>query len=70
MECNPDKVPEESRYLLEVDVDSLLKSSFDKQSYWVLAVKAAKRAGRRVVTSAYGIGTSLTAEDKKTEIED
>ena len=43
----PTEVPAESRFLLEFDFDSLYLSSFEKQSSWVRAMKAAQRAGRR-----------------------
>ena len=42
------EIPEGSRYLLELDYSELYNSSFESQSYWVLAMKAARRAGRRV----------------------
>ena len=47
VDMDPDKLPEESRFLLEMDFDSLYRSSFERQSYWVRAMKAARRAGRR-----------------------
>ena len=43
----PDEVPEGSRYLLELDYSDLYNALFERQSYWVLAMKAAHRAGRR-----------------------
>jgi hypothetical protein len=42
-----DDIPEESRYLLELDYSELYNASFEQQTYWVLAMKAAHRAGRR-----------------------
>ncbi len=42
---NPDDIPIESQYLLEIDLTSLNSTSFEKQSYWVLAMKATRRAG-------------------------
>jgi hypothetical protein len=44
----PEEVPEGSRYLLELDYLDLYNTSFEHQSYWVLAMKAARRAGRRI----------------------
>jgi hypothetical protein len=41
-----DDIPEESRYLLELDYSELYNASFKQQTYWVLAMKAARRAGR------------------------
>ena len=43
----PEEVPEGSRYLLELDYSDLYNATFERQSYWVLAMKAARRAGRR-----------------------
>jgi hypothetical protein len=47
IDLEPTEIPAESRFLLEFDFDSLYRSSFEKQSYWVRAMKAARRAGRR-----------------------
>ena len=47
IDTSPDEVPEGSRYLLELDYSELYNSSFENQSYWVLAMKAARRAGLR-----------------------
>ncbi len=41
-----DDIPEKSRYLLKLDYSKLYDASFEQQSYWVLAMKAARRAGR------------------------
>ena len=47
LHTSPDDVPEESRFLLEIDFTHLRQSQTDEQSYWVNAVKAAVTAGRR-----------------------
>ncbi len=47
MDTIPDEIPQGSHYLLEMDFTSLYNASFEQQSYWVLAMKAAQRAGRR-----------------------
>ena len=47
LEVDPNNIPAESRFLLEMDFDGLYQSSFEKQAYWVVAMKAAYRAGRR-----------------------
>ena len=52
VECDPDEIPQESKFLLEMDFQTLYNSSFEKQSYWVRAMKAARRAGRRAVALA------------------
>ena len=38
-------LPENSKYLLEIDFSSLRRDPLEKQSYWVLVMKAAVRAG-------------------------
>ena len=50
----PEEVPEGSRYLLELDYSDLYNSTFEHQSYWVLAMKAARRAGRRAKARQQG----------------
>jgi hypothetical protein len=42
MDTNPDNIPQESKYLLELDFTTLYNSSFERQSYWVLVMKAAR----------------------------
>jgi hypothetical protein len=46
-ETDPAEVPADSRYLLEIDFTTLAASTLQNQSYWLLAIKAARRAGRR-----------------------
>ena len=48
-EVDPILLPENSKYLLEIDFSSLHRDPLEKQSYWVLAMKAAVRAGQRTV---------------------
>lgn len=43
----PEEVPEESKFLLEVDFARLRKGDLTSQHYWVHAVKAAVKAGQR-----------------------
>jgi hypothetical protein len=43
----PEEVPEESKFLLEVDFARLCKGDLTSQHYWVHAVKAAVKAGQR-----------------------
>jgi hypothetical protein len=47
LETDPAEVAEESKFLLEIDFQQLQDSSTTEQSYWVHAMKAAVRAGRR-----------------------
>ncbi len=56
MEVDPSELPQESKFLLEMDFSSLLRSPMDKQSYWVRAMKAAWKDGRREVTMQGSMG--------------
>ena len=44
----PEDVPEDSRFLLEIDFQSIRTAATESQSYWVHAMRAAVKAGRRV----------------------
>ena len=48
LSLSADDVPEESRFLLEIDFRSIRTAATEKQSYWVHAMRAAVKAGRRV----------------------
>ncbi len=54
-----EEVPEESKYQLELDFLTLYNASFEQQSYWVLAVKAARQAARHNAQSTKRKGISL-----------
>jgi hypothetical protein len=43
-------IPKESQYLLELDHSTLYNASNKRQTYWVLAMQAAQRAGGCTVT--------------------
>jgi hypothetical protein len=45
LDTPPNEIPEVSKYLLELDFLTLYNASFKRQSYWVLAMKAARCAG-------------------------
>lgn len=51
-------LPEESKYLLEIDFSSLKNDNLVSQSYWLFAIKAAKTAGQRALVrlASYGRG--------------
>ena len=63
LDMEPDQVPAESQFLLEMDFDSVYKSLFENQSYWVIAMQAARRAGCRtaILQSRRGAGTKRRA---------
>ena len=58
LETPPLEVPPECQYLLEPDHLAMYYASYEKQAYWVLALKAARRAGRRAATSKRARGCS------------
>jgi hypothetical protein len=58
LETPPSEVPPESQYLLEIDHSAMYTASYEDQAYWVLAMKAARRAGRRTTISRRARGRS------------
>ena len=48
MSVSPEEVPEESRFLLEIDFQQIRTAATESQAYWVHAMRAAVKAGRRV----------------------
>ncbi len=63
MHTHPNRIPEHSRFLLEIDPTPSTSSSFDTQSYWVAAMEAARGAQANAVwgniarppTSTFGV---------------
>jgi hypothetical protein len=47
LDTAPEDIPAGSQYLLELDYSALYNASLERQLYWVLAMKAACRAGKR-----------------------
>jgi hypothetical protein len=58
LETPPSEVPPESQYLLELDHSTMYKASYEEQAYWVLALKATRRAGRRATATQRAPGRS------------
>jgi hypothetical protein len=46
-ETCPEDIPEESKFLLEINFGELTKSHIENQQYWIIALQAAITAGRR-----------------------
>jgi len=46
-DSDPEELPPDSRYLLEIDFAALASGALEQQSYWLLAYKAARIAGGR-----------------------
>ena len=49
---DPHFLPERCRYLLEIDFSSFENQPLAKQQYWMYAMKAAMKAGKRASTRA------------------
>ena len=58
LKTSPSEVPPESQYLLELYHSAMYKASYEEQAYWVLAIKAARRAGQRAATTWSSRGRS------------
>lgn len=60
---------EEDRYLLEVNLEDLERSSGERQEYWLLAIQAARKAGiiAREELRSEGESDSETADDSSQE---
>ena len=58
-------VPEELRYLLKIDPEEIMYSISHRQSYWLLAMKAARCAGRRTAGRGLRQGTGKRAKERR-----
>ena len=45
-ETPPEDIPEESRFLLEINFGDLTKSHIKSQQYWIIAIEAAITVGQ------------------------
>ena len=51
LDTRPDEVPMESKFLLEFDHGKLEQFNLHDQTYWVVAMEAAIKAGTRTATT-------------------
>jgi hypothetical protein len=58
LDTAPEDIPAGSQYLLELDYSALFKASLERQSYWVLAMKATCHAGKQDATASKRRGRS------------
>ena len=65
LDTDPRDVPEESRYLLEIDPEEIMDTTSHCQSYWLLAMKAARCAGRRTAGRGLRQGTGKRAKERR-----
>ena len=57
LETPPSNIPPESQYLLELDHSSMYNARYEDQAYWVLALKAAQRAGQQAAVTQRSRGS-------------
>ena len=65
LETDPKNIPEESKHLVEVDPDELINATTERRSYWLIAMKAARRAGRRIRGNGRRQGSGRQAKRKR-----
>ncbi len=58
LDMAPEDIPAGSQYLFELDYSALYNASLERQSYWVLAMNAARRAGKWDATASKHRGRS------------
>lgn len=49
---DPERIPEHSRFLLEIDTETLKTSDYETQAYWVTAMEAARQAQSAALLSS------------------
>jgi len=59
----PEDLPTESKFLLEIDSGKLIKEHVETQAYWVIAVKAARKA--KAAQSARSVSQKRRATSEK-----
>ena len=64
-ETEVDNVPESSRFLLEMDYESLMHSDIHSKTYWVVATEAAIKAGQRKANRGIRKRTQLSRRQRK-----
>ena len=65
MDTDPGNIPRESRHLVEVDPAKLFNATVERQSYWLLAMKAARKAGRRMAGRGHRQGLGRRAKERR-----
>ena len=56
-QTDPERIPEHSRFLLEIDTEILKTSDYETQVYWVTAMEAARRARASALLNLYTTAT-------------
>ncbi len=58
LDTAPEDIPAGNQYLFKLDYSALFNTSLERQSYWVLTMKAAHRAGKQDATASKHRGRS------------
>ena len=61
---DPDEILQESRFLLDMDFDNLMNAGIYRQSYWVRAMQAARKAGRQTAALAGKVSASVRRSEQ------
>ena len=64
-ETDVDDVPDNSRFLLEMDYNKLMQSDIHNKTYWVVATEAAIKAGQRKASRGIRQRTQLSERPLK-----
>ena len=65
LETDEREIPNESRHLIEIDPDEIVNATSEHRSYWLLAMKAARKAGRIMTGRGRRTGTGKQADSKR-----
>ena len=60
-----EKIPRESRHLVEVDPAELFNATVERQLYWLLTMEAARKAGNRRAGRGHRQGLGRKAEERR-----
>lgn len=59
-QTDPERIPENSRFLLEIDTEILKTSNYETQVYWVTAMEAARRTRASALLNTTATRLALT----------
>lgn len=60
-QTDPERIPDHSRFLLEIDTEILKTSDYESQVYWVTAMEAARRARTSAILASTGSRPALSS---------
>ena len=60
-QMDPERIPEHSRFLLDIDTEILKTSDYESQVYWVTAMEAASQAWTSAILNSTATRPALTS---------